>query len=57
VTLRCWSLTKVGQLLVDEPSGLAIPSLVCPFFTSCEAMEFAETGTGERSAQTCQIVC
>jgi len=32
------------------------PHVMCaPFFTSCEAMEFAETGhTGERSVQTCQ---
>ena len=35
VTLRCWNLPQVGQLFVDEP---------VPFFTSCEAMEFAETG-------------
>jgi len=45
VTLRCWNLPEVGQLLVDEPGGLAAAGLVCaPFLTSCEAMEFAETG-------------
>jgi len=30
VTLRCWDLPQVGKLLVDQPGGLAIPSLVCP---------------------------
>jgi len=30
VTLRCWNLPQVGQLLVDEPGGLAVASLVCP---------------------------
>jgi len=30
VTLRCWNLPLVGQLFVDEPSGLAVASLVCP---------------------------
>ena len=44
VTLRCWNLPKVGQLFVDEPDGLAVASLVCPFFNNSEAMEFAETG-------------
>jgi len=28
VTLRCWNLPLVGQLLVDEPVGLAIPGPV-----------------------------
>jgi len=26
VTLRCWNLPYVGQLLVDQPGGLAISS-------------------------------
>jgi len=30
VALRCWNLPKVGQLLVDEPGGLAVPGPVCP---------------------------
>ena len=30
VTLRCWNLPQVGQLLVDEPGGLAAASPVCP---------------------------
>ena len=30
VTLRGWNLPQVGQLLVDQPSGLAIPGPVCP---------------------------
>jgi len=30
VTLRCWNLPQVKQLLVDEPGGLAVPGLVCP---------------------------
>jgi len=37
VTLKCWNL-----LFAHEPSGLAAAGLVCPFFTSCKAMEFAE---------------
>jgi len=41
------NLPLVGQLLVDELGGLSVPGPVCPvlqFNTSCEAMEFAETG-------------
>jgi len=30
VTLRCWNLPSVRQLLVDQPGGLSIPDLVCP---------------------------
>ena len=30
VTVRCWNLAHVGQLLVDEPGTFAIPSPVCP---------------------------
>jgi len=30
------------------------PVLCSPFFTSCEAKESAQRGTGERSVQTCQ---
>jgi len=32
VTLRCCNLPSVEQLLVDEPGGLAAPSLVCSVF-------------------------
>ena len=44
MTLRCWNLPLVIQLLVGKPGELAVASLVWPFFTNCEAMEFAETG-------------
>jgi len=44
VTLRCWGHPQVGQLLVDNPGRLAAPVLCALFFTSCEAMEFAEVG-------------
>jgi len=44
VTLRFRNLPLVGQVLVDEPGGLAPVVLYAPFFTSCEVMEFAETG-------------
>ena len=27
MTLRCWDFPKVGQLLVDQPGGLAIPGI------------------------------
>ena len=30
VTLRCWNLPSIGQLLVDQPSGLSVPGPVCP---------------------------
>jgi len=30
VTLRCWNLPQIGQLLVDVPGGLALPIPVCP---------------------------
>jgi len=30
VTLRCRNLPLVGQVLVDEPGGLAAPGPVCP---------------------------
>jgi len=36
VTIRCWDLPLVGQLLVDESDGLAVPG-------RCEAMEISET--------------
>jgi len=31
VTLWCWNLPQVGQFLVDQPGGLAIPGPVCHF--------------------------
>ena len=41
MTLKCWNLPQVGQLLVDELDGLVVHSPVCSF-TSCEVIEFAE---------------
>ena len=32
----------MGHFLVDEPCGVAAPVLCDRFFTSCEAIEFAE---------------
>ena len=30
MTLKCWNLPLVGQLLVEQPGGPAVASLVCP---------------------------
>jgi len=45
VNLRCWNLPLVGQLLVDEPGGLAAARLVCPVLHELRGNGiFAKTG-------------
>ena len=54
MTLRCWNLPLVGQLLVDEPGGLAIPGPVCPRSSwAARRWSLPRRGTGERSVQIC----
>jgi len=55
VTLRCWNLPSVGQLLVDQPSRLSVPGPVCPVLHELRGdWNLPRRGTGERSVQTCQ---
>ena len=44
VSLRCWDFHRSDRCLLMNLVGSLLPFLCDLFFTSCEAMEFAETG-------------
>jgi len=54
VTLRCWNLPQVGQLLVDESGGLVVASFVCPILHQLHGngicRDGAHTGGASRPA-------
>jgi len=50
VTLRCWNLPKVGQLLVDEPGGLAAASPLCPVLHELRGDGICRDGAQARGA-------
>ena len=50
VTLRCWNLPQVGQILVDEPDGLAAACLVCPVLHELRGDGICRNGAQARGA-------
>jgi len=44
VTLRCWNFFRPDSPLLTSLVNSRSPVLCAPFFTSCEAIEFSETG-------------
>ena len=50
MTLRCWNLPYVGQILVDEPGGLAAPGLVCPVLHELRGDGICRDGAQARGA-------
>jgi len=50
VTLRYWNLPQVGQPLVGEREGLAIPGLVCPVLHELRGDGVCRDGAQARGA-------
>ena len=50
MTLRCWNLPQVGQLLVDEPGGLVVAGLVCPVLHELPGDRICRDGAQARGA-------
>ena len=50
VTPRCWDLPQVGQLLIDQPGGLAPASPVCPVLHKLRGHGVFRDGAQARAA-------